>query len=152
MSAAKEKARQRDQFEHWLFAMDDILEDFIANFPGDKQSLDYSPESLKVVEQWLMDSFATIEDAEEEAGKIPLDRAARYIGETYRRNLGGKWNLHLKNPKYVHYGIPELIDMAHVPVKVCPLFEATTAIDRREGDMMTKDLLYKKEEQQAAEA
>jgi hypothetical protein len=37
-----------------------------------------------------------------------LDGAARYVGEVFRKALGGHWRLRLNDPKYVFHDLPEL--------------------------------------------
>jgi hypothetical protein len=78
--------------ETWNAYMTTTLARFISLFPPEVQSsLDYSPKSLDVVEAWL---FARYEDYDAvlfEEDKQLYPGAVLYIGETFRRNLGGHW-------------------------------------------------------------
>lgn len=153
MGAPADIEQQQEDFEIWVFEMEDRLEQFVASFPPEiRTALDYSPESLDHLESWLLESYATVDDAAQQSAKVPLDGAARYIGETFRRNLGGTWEIRFDDPSYAYYGVPQLENMPHVLVDVCPLFMATTAIDRRRGDLLSKNLLRKKKAQAEATA
>ena len=63
-----------------------------------------------------------------------IDGLARYVGETFRQCLGGKWEIRLDDTHYVYYGIPQLKGLGGRQFVVCPATLVTAAIDRRRGD------------------
>lgn len=126
----------RDDFEMWLFVMDDRLEEFISSLPQDVgRALDYSPESLDVLEAWLLRNFPDISSIK--AVTKTLDGAARYVGETFRLALGGGWDIELENTQDVFYELPVLT--VQYP-RECPHTLTTTSLDRRTGDVFRRVL------------
>ena len=124
----------RDDFEEWLAAMDDLLEEFIAHFPaGKREMLDFTPESLNVVEAWILekypDPYSMIKEEENET----LDGLACYIGETFRTARGGKWDIRLDDPKLAFYCLPMLTGWEKDYTPMCPVTLATASADRRTG-------------------
>lgn len=59
--------------------------------------LDYSAKSLDDVEEWLMIRSV------EQNGDLAIERAARYVGEVFRRHLGGHWQLCKRSPRHLYY-------------------------------------------------
>jgi hypothetical protein len=131
----------QEQFEYWLSHMDDALAEFFARLPEDlRAKLDYSPASLPAIEEWLLARYpnpgAIMTDAE-----LPiLDGAARYVGETFRKSVGGRWRIRLDDPKYVYHGLPELTFLEKRDTPECPLATVTTSLDRRTGKYFTQVL------------
>ncbi|CEN49484.1 conserved hypothetical protein [Capnocytophaga canimorsus] len=68
--------------------------------------LDYSIQSLDDLEQWIFTNFENntllIENA-----KL-LDLLTIYIGETFRKHIGGKWVMDTENKKNAYYMLPVL--------------------------------------------
>lgn len=126
----------RDDFSYWLMDMDDALDRFKAQFPKQmSKQLDFSPASLDVLEASILDRYPDIKATR------PLDQsqwvngAACYIGETYRKALGGVWDINLDEPEYAFFGIPILKTGSREKVLSihCPLSLATASTDRRTG-------------------
>lgn len=125
----------RDDFEHWLFEMDDHLEKFICVLPTDVSTkMDYSADSLSCLEGWLLTKYGSVDEILKESEKQMLDMAARYVGETLRRNLGGIWSIDLKNKKNVYYRVP-VIEKQGCWTE-CPVTLVTASTDRRTGSFM----------------
>ncbi|MBN8602803.1 MAG: hypothetical protein J0M26_17335 [Planctomycetes bacterium] len=126
----------RDDFEHWLFEMDDHLKKFIDILPTDISSkLDYSTGSLSFLEGWLLSKYGSVNEILKESEKQTLDMVARYVGETFRKNLGGIWNIDLKNKKNVFYRMPVIEKLGSWTQ--CPITLVTASLDRRSGSFMT---------------
>lgn len=124
-----------DQFQVWLIHMDDAIEAFIRGLPKEVSvKLDYSPESLDSLEDWLMNAYSSPQDALEEQGNSVIDGASRYVGETFRKNLGGNWFINSSDSKVIYYGIPQLQSMRGQRIPICPLAMVTSSLDRRRGD------------------
>jgi hypothetical protein len=121
----------RDDFELWVFKMEDALEKFLGQLPEDvRRSLDYSPASLDALEKWLLERYTSPQLMLAPDEKDILDGAARYIGETFRKNVGGYWEIDLDNPKYVFFGLPILTGFR---VPESPHSLATASTHRRTG-------------------
>jgi hypothetical protein len=124
-----------EQFEDWLVVMEDRLTEFVgsrlANIQGD---LDFSPTSLDTLEGWLLENYSDPEDLL--ADKEEWDGVARYVWETFRRQLGGYWDMRLDDPKYVYHGLPQLVGLRGASSPICPHTLATAAVDRRKGNYL----------------
>ena len=128
---------EQDQFESWLAHMDDALAEFVARLPTALQgALDYAPASLARLEAFLIDRYASV-DAIKADREPYLDGAARYVGEVFRRHIGGRWRLRDDDPKYVYAGLPELTFVAARDTPVCPLTLVSASLDRRTGKFIT---------------
>lgn len=83
----------------WLSETDEALEYFLDWLPAEVSGrLDLSPESLDVLEKWL--HTGSYESSEVFSGMCPevSDGAAVYIGEVFRRRLGGRWDIPTSSP------------------------------------------------------
>jgi hypothetical protein len=125
-----------DDFHYWVDYMDDALEEFFAMLPAHiRDRLDYSIDSLDVLEGWLLERYPCCDDTRREGEALPLDGAARYIGETYRKIIGGRW---WADPKEkIMDGLPLIVDCRTSACGICPLTEATAATDRRRGNTIS---------------
>ena len=123
-----------DDFQYWLFYMDDDLQAFMDRLSPDvRQKLDYSVESLDALEGWLLRRYQEPGELQRESELVIWDGAGRYIGETIRRNVGGKWRIVLDDPSHVFYRMPQLYDFGPKSTPQCPNYMATAALDRRTG-------------------
>ena len=129
-----QKTTSRDDFEYWLADMDDALDRFFEALPEPlRAKLDYSPESLDALEGWILARYPNTESMLEPSESRILDGLARYIGETFRKHIGGRWDIRLDDPKYVFHGLPELTGFSERPTPVAPITLATATADRRDG-------------------
>ena len=124
----------RDDFEMWVTHMYDALAEFLEQLPENvRRKLDYSPASLDVLESWLLEHYGSPQDLLVPAESRTLDGAARYIGETFRKKVGGHWTIDLDNPKNVYFGLPVLTN----PVTpVAPFGLTTASTHRRKGNYL----------------
>jgi hypothetical protein len=128
-------ATNRDDFEYWLADMDDALDRFIATLPASLRGrLDYSPASLDALEAWILERYPTTQAMLAPSEAQVVDGLARYVGETIRKNIGGKWDIRLDDPKYAFYGLPQLTGFGPRSTPEAPITLATAAADRREGN------------------
>jgi len=133
----KEILSRKDSFQEWLFVMDDILEEFIRDFYDQNDlMLDYCPNSLLILEKNILNTFANIEELKKEEHKQKYDALSRYLGETVRKNVGGKWKLDIENEKSAYYKLPVLIEDSETPTPICPHKLITACIGRRKGDFL----------------
>src|SRR5436305_866591 len=104
-------APTRDDFEEWLAQMDDRIDGLLAHLPSDIASqLDYSARSLDVLEGWLLSQYPSTRALLADEAKEALDEIASYVGEVFRKTIGGVWTIDLDNPKNAYFRIPVLED------------------------------------------
>ena len=126
--------KRKEDFEYWLFEMDDAVERFLEGIDEPTRSqLDFSAGSLDALEAWVLERYASPDELMKPEVKQVLDGVARYIGETYRKQLGGRWHIRLDDPKYAFFGLPELTGFTERPTPICPHSLATAMTDRRNG-------------------
>ena len=98
--------------------------------------LDYSIESLDEIEGWILANYKEIKDLI--ADSKMLDYLTIYIGETFRKYIGGKWFIDLKNKKNAYYGMPVLTDPSYrLEVYKAPMTFATACIARQKGNYIS---------------
>jgi hypothetical protein len=119
------------EFDSWLAGMDEALAGFLAGKPAELR-LDGSPASLARLERWLLDHYPSIEAIK--ADPAVLDGATRYLGEAFRRALGGRWRIRFHNPKYAYHGMPELSFLEQKDTPMAPGNVVTAALHRRTGE------------------
>jgi hypothetical protein len=126
-----------DKFEYWLMDMDDALIRFVDTLPTEiKAQIDFSPESLVVLEAWLLSKYSDTDKIMLMTESKVVDGAARYVGEVFRRCLGGKWVIDFKDKNNVFYGLPQLSGLPGQTVQICPLTLVTASTDRRTGKFL----------------
>jgi hypothetical protein len=130
-------AEERDLFENWLAHMDDALAEFFARLPpAVGEALDYTPSSLDALEAFLLERYPDVESIKADP-EPNLDGAARYVGEVFRRTIGGAWRMRDDDPSYVYAGLPELTFLRARDTPACPITLAATALRRRTGTFLS---------------
>ncbi|MBD1823644.1 hypothetical protein H6F51_14240 [Cyanobacteria bacterium FACHB-DQ100] len=135
-------AISRDDFDQWIFLMDDALEEFFQSLPAElRGKLDHSISSLDVIEGWILSKYRTIQEIQAPGEATVLDGLARYVGETFRKNLGGYWDIDLKNEKSIYFNFPVITGYKEnsTPIGIHSL--VTASIDRRTGEFIKTVLL-----------
>lgn len=146
-------AKRREDFQYWLADMDDAIERFMDGLPAEvRERLDFSPDSLDVLEAWILQRYASTQEMLASSESRVVDGLARYIGETFRKAIGGHWEIRLDDPKYVFYGMPQLTDFWDKPTPVGPLSLATASADRRTGRFLSGVLASYLRDKQRKEA
>ncbi|SMP01524.1 hypothetical protein SAMN06265361_101259 [Laceyella tengchongensis] len=130
----------REQFEEWLFFQSDVVENFVNEF--DYLNLDFSPESLIRLEQWILEKHPSPQSLIKDEKAEILDSILRYVGQVYVKQLKGKWNVVLNDPQYVYYSMP--IVTTPDDMDVSPFSEIVASSDRRRGDYMYTVFIKKK--------
>jgi len=126
--------KTQSDFDEWLGRMDAELEAFKKTFPlAIREKLNYTPESFDVVEKWLLEQFADHRQMMADDHRVAWDRVGRYIGETYRRHVGGRWACQVEDPKKVAYRVPHLVGYKGQRTPITTHLEGTAAIARRTG-------------------
>ncbi|VTR96976.1 hypothetical protein [Tuwongella immobilis] len=127
----------RDDFEYWLSNMDDVLESFLAGQPEEiRRRLDFSGPSLDVVESIILRIYPDTDSMLEASQSQSVNALSCYVGETFRKTLGGKWDIRLDDPKFAFAGLPILVGGLNQAAPRCPLTLTTATADRRTGNYL----------------
>jgi hypothetical protein len=69
---------------------------FRSTFPETIQAqLNYSPESLDTIEDWIIERYPNEDEATTEPDDELMAGLVYYIGETFRKHIGGYWKENL---------------------------------------------------------
>ncbi|MGS2741227.1 hypothetical protein [Sinomicrobium sp. M5D2P17] len=140
----KEKEEKKENFQEWLFVMDDTLDEFKNIFKKEENvELDFSPASLDTVEQWILKNYDTKEELLKQVNKPVLNMLAVYVGETFRKNIGGKWELDIENEKSAYFQLPILTDSPKISSPIAPHTLVTACISRNKGNYISTILRNK---------
>lgn len=134
-------AHTQENFQDWIFFISDKMDYFTEDFVKEQNLiLDYSVKSLDCIEKWILTNFKHHSDLI--AQDKLLDYITIYIGETFRKHIGGKWYIDLKNKKNAYYSMPVLTSPSYVgEVYVAPMTYATACISRQMGNYISTILL-----------
>jgi hypothetical protein len=134
MSGQREIMGVQDKFEFWLMNMDDAIENFLQSVPADIASrLDFSDLSLDALEAFILETYPDIAAIKSPGEAKSVDGMARYVGEVFRKNLGGRWFIDYSEKNNAFYGLPQLKDMKGQVAQICPLTLVSASTDRRSG-------------------
>lgn len=123
-----------EQFTDWVDYLPEFIKEFQAMLDADLSDLmDYSPESLDLVEEWILTRYANTDEMLPTAERRTVNLLACYVGETMRRSRGGEWQLQ-SDPDQVFYGLPVIL-MSDGDFD-CPLTLVTASADRRTGNVL----------------
>lgn len=127
----------QENFQDWIFYIDDKMDVFTEDFAQENNLvLDYSIQSLNDLEQWILKTYDDEDKLIED--HRTLDLLAIYIGETFRKHIGGKWFMDTENQKNAFYMMPVLTSPEFKGVKYkSPMTYATASIDRQEGNYIS---------------
>ena len=129
-----------EDFGYWVFEMDDKLESFIASLYGDiKKHLDYSVDSLGKAEQWLINTYKTPDAIAAKHRAITVDGFCRYIGEVFRKELGGYWDMSFENTDSEQSG-PFIAGSSPTGESIVPLELIKKALELRSGNFLKNHL------------
>ena len=131
----------QENIQEWIFFISDKMEYFTGTFAKEHGLvLDYSKKSLDDLEKWILSNFKHYNELI--AKKELLDYLTIYIGETFRKHIGGKWFIDLKNKKNAYYSMPVLTNETYRGVTyVSPMTFATACISRNKGNYISTILL-----------
>ena len=134
-------------FQEGIFQIEFKMDYFTSDFAQEQNlTLDYSMQSLDDLEAWLLTHYDNHHVLMED--KKLLDDLTVYIGETFRKHLGGKWFIDLKNKKNAYYSMPVLTDPSYRgEVYIAPMTFATACISRKDGQYISRILKYNIESQ-----
>jgi hypothetical protein len=133
----------RESFDYWVDYMNEAIGEFKEQLPSDvADALDWSPESLNVLEEWILQNYSGPQEILS-ADTTIVDGAGRYVGETFRRALRDHyWDIDLDDNKNVFFGLPVLTTKEKA-TPVSPLSLVTASADRRRGEYLSTILTNK---------
>ena len=137
----------QEDFQEWIFQIEFKMDYFTSEFAQEQNlTLDYSMQSLDDLEAWLLTHYDNHHILMED--KKLLDYLTIYLGETFRKHLGGKWFIDLKNKKNAYYSMPVLTDPSYRgEVYIASMTFATACISRKDGQYISRILEYNIESQ-----
>lgn len=131
------KFSDQDRFEIWLMEMESAIQSFLESAPESVASrLDFSNESLSAIESWIMALYEGPGEIMRPEDSHVHDGAARYIGQTFRRVLGGVWKIDFSDSENVFFGVPQISGMSGQKSQFCPHALVTSLLDRRKGNYL----------------
>jgi hypothetical protein len=128
-----------EEFEIWLQRTSDRLEYLFTTVPERVQNqLAFSLQSLDVLEKWLLDKYPDLETARDMNEYPLIDAVGTYVGETFRKQFGGKWTIELEDQENAYLVIPGITGFRsiRVPPIAYPRTWVTASIDRRVGNFI----------------
>lgn len=136
------------EFENWVFEMDDKLDQFKKSLYGDiKTKMNYSISSLDFAERWLIDTYKTPDSVDALHRAITVDGFVKYIGEVFRKNLGGHWDMNFSNIADVATG-PYITGFDNAGTIFKPFFEIKKLLEAKTGHHLKNRLLSMKKNSQ----
>jgi hypothetical protein len=125
-----------EEFKDWLASKNSRLHDFINSLPPVLQNqLDYSIESANALEAWLLEKYPEYKLALNTSEFPIIDACGIYVGEVFRKALGGEWTIELEDNEHAFQGVPGIDSFRsnRTVVPVYPRTWVTASIDRRTG-------------------
>jgi hypothetical protein len=129
------KPDQRETFETWVTFLDDRIDEWKEPLSEEIQkALDYSPQSLNVLEEYVLQNY-TRESFKDDSLNFVMDAMVSYMGETLRSNLPDSfWQIELDDESDFNYALPSL----KVPTgpAICPHILFKRLLAKRKGDFL----------------
>ena len=116
--------------KEWISCIPNKMDKFTQEFAGNNHLiLDYTMASLDDLESWIL---AHYHDANELTNDSrTLDYITIYIGETFRRYLGGEWDIDIDNKEDAYHPVITLTDASYKgESQIAPMAIATECISR----------------------
>ncbi len=123
---------RQEQFKDWMDGMDVVLDEFMADLPDDvSDKLDYSLDSLDVLEAWFVDKYASTKELRADPEIRPWDGAARYYGQVLVKQLGGRWDDNPDGPPWIRD-----IGLGDEGPPIVPMQLVSSTLARRTGKQL----------------
>ena len=107
-----------EDFVEWTTFVEDRFNDWIKTTSELKEKLNWKPDSLSIIENYLLTNFS-IEDLKSHENKYPIDAIVSYIGGTIRMNIPETiWKIDLEDQTNLFYNLPYLVFKLGAPT--CP--------------------------------
>ncbi|MCS3529756.1 hypothetical protein [Chryseobacterium sp. JUb7] len=127
----------QENFQDWIFHIDDKMDIFTGDFAQENNlDLDNTIKSLDELETWIINTFNDRFELKE--NQELLDLLIIYIGETFRKYIGGKWFMDTEDKANAYYMMPVLTSPDYKGERyIAPLTFATACISRKKGNYMS---------------
>lgn len=104
-----EKITAKEIFIEWTTFTEDRIEEWSKNAPKELvDTLDYRPESLKLIEKYILEGYDK-ESLGQPENKVEIDALVSYYGETLRRNIPESiWYIELEDETSVDFNSPAI--------------------------------------------
>lgn len=124
-----------DNFIEWTTFTEDRISQWKKDIPNEVSSkLDWSPESLLVVEEYLLDNYV-LEDQQDIEKRSALDAIVSYVGDLIRKNIPETiWKIELEDETNIFYNLPYLVFKLGVPLSPHKLVQ--DALTEKAGNEM----------------
>lgn len=129
----------KENFQNWIFYISDKMEYFTQEFALNHDlKLDYSIKSLDNIENWILSNFKNPSDILSKENAKLLDLLSIYVGETFRKYIGGKWYMNLDDKNNAYYSMPVLTSNDYKgEVYKAPIPMVTASLDRKKGNYIS---------------
>ncbi|UOU98469.1 hypothetical protein MUU74_00540 [Chryseobacterium daecheongense] len=127
----------QENFQEWIFLIGEKMDAFTEDFAKENNlNLDYSIRSLDEIEKWIIGTYPTIKELRDDHKM--LDLLTIYIGETFRKHIGGKWVMDTEDQENAYYMMPTLTSPDYTgEVYKSPRTFATASIPRKKGNYIS---------------
>ena len=126
-----------DEFIEWTESIQTRIAEFLELIPQDMRGqLDYSVESLDILENWLLAKYPDYKSARMDSEYPIMSAAGSYVAEVFLKHLGGKLTIELDDQENAFQGVPGIRDFQTtdpIHMTLLPTMMVTTSIDRRTG-------------------
>jgi hypothetical protein len=132
--------QNEENYVWWLTIMADELPRLCLLPKAVRSALDFSIESLDILEKYILDNY-TLEEMRDYKNKYARDLFSRYVGETFRKNIPNmRWAFEFSDKKNIFYGLPVIQENDGPTTPMAPSFFVTALIDRQQGDYLSSIL------------
>ena len=123
--------------KEWISCIPDKMDKFTQEFAGNNHLiLDYTMASLNDLESWMLAHYHDANELTNDSSA--LDYITIYIGETFRRYLGGEWDIDIDNKEDAHHPIITLTDASYKgESQIAPMAIATECISRNKENYIS---------------
>lgn len=113
----KSKEDRYETFIEWTTFTEDRFNEWKKSLPKEiAAKLDWTPESLLVVEKYLLDNYSA-EDQKLKEKRPALDAIVSYVGDLIRKNIPETtWKIELEDETNIFYNLPYLVFKLGVPL------------------------------------
>jgi hypothetical protein len=127
---------KEDNYTWWLNIMPDEMPRLSILPKTIRDQLNYSMESLDLIEEYIRENY-TAEELKDRKNRYARDLFARYIGETFRKNVSDLfWSFESGNEQDEYFGIPVLSSIGGGVPPMTPTIWVTELIAQREGHFL----------------
>ena len=130
-------AHSNENFKEWISCIPDKMDKFTHEFAGNNHLiLDYTLASLNDLERWIIAHYHDGNELTNDSST--LDYITIYIGETFRRYLGGEWDIDIDNKEDAHHPIITLADASYKgETQFSPMALATDCVGADKGNYLS---------------